>query len=194
MLDVRVDDGSNVSEQNPPTPSGEPTPPSYGQSPVPYDQQGQQQPYGQQPYAQPGYGQQGQPQQPYAQQPYTQQPYSQPGYAQQPGYSQQPTYQYPQQYGYAPPAPPTNTMALVSLVSSIAGLTLIPFIGSIVGVITGHMARKQLATSNEQGAGMATAGLVIGYIGVGLVVLIGVFVLVMFIIFGTVATTASYSY
>lgn len=184
MLDVRVDDGSIVSEQNPPTPSGEPTPPPYGQTPAPYDQQGQpqqpygQQPYGQQPYTQPGHDQQG-----YGQQPYTQ-----------PGYGQQPTYQYPQQYGYAPPAPPTNTMALVSLVSSIAGLTLIPFIGSIVGVITGHMARKQLATSHEQGAGMATAGLVIGYIGVGLVVLIGVFVLVTFIIFGTVATTASYSY
>lgn len=105
------------------------------------------------PYAAPGYGQQ-----PYGQQPYGQQPYGQPAYAQQP-YGQPP-------YGYAP-AQPTNVLAIISLVASIAGLIVIPFLGSIAAVITGHMSLKQLRTSGENGRGMALAGTIIGWIGTG---------------------------
>lgn len=154
MLDLRVDRGSTVTEQNPPA-EGQ------GQQPAPQPAPGSYPaPYAGQPGAQ-GYG--------------YQQPYG--GYA-------------PSPY---PVAPPTNTMAVVSLIASITGLTLFPFIGSVVGVITGHMARRQLQTSGEQGGGMATAGLVIGYVGIGLIVLVGLFFLVMFGFFATVATTTSYS-
>lgn len=126
----------------------QPTPPDDGQQPY--------QPYGQQPPAQ----------QPYGQQPYPDQQYPQPGYSQ--PYAQG----YPQQYsGYGYPAPTTNTMAVVSMVAGIAGLTVVFFIGSIVAVITGHMARKQIAERGEGGSGMATAGLVMGYIGIALGVL-----------------------
>ena len=64
-----------------------------------------------------------------------------------------------------PPAKPNSTMAIASLVLSILGWTVIPGIGAIAGVITGHMAKKEI--SNSMGAlggeGMANAGLIIGY-------------------------------
>ncbi|HMK08194.1 MAG TPA: DUF4190 domain-containing protein, partial [Anaerolineales bacterium] len=76
----------------------------------------------------------------------------------------------------APSTPPavsgtkTNTMALVSLIAGILGLTLFPFLGSIAAVITGNIGRKEIATSAgaQTGDGMALAGVVMGWIGIGL--------------------------
>ena len=133
------------------------------QPPPPYDQGGQGQPYNEQPA-------------PPAPQPYDAPPspqphqapqqYAQPGYAGQ-NYPGQPVaYQgYPQQYAPAPTRP-NNTMAIVSLISGIAGLFFIPLIGSIVAVVTGHIARKQIAQTGEEGAGLATAGVVTGWVGI----------------------------
>lgn len=71
--------------------------------------------------------------------------------------------------GYTPAASSrTNAMAILSMISAILGLTLVPFVGSIIGVVTGHIARRQIRESGEQGLGPATAGLAIGYIGVAL--------------------------
>jgi hypothetical protein len=58
----------------------------------------------------------------------------------------------------------TNTLAIVSLVSSIIGLGI--FIGLIAGVICGHIALGQIKKTGEQGRGMAIAGLIIGYVGI----------------------------
>lgn len=69
-------------------------------------------------------------------------------------------------YGYStPPAPTNSTMAIVSLVAGIAGWTLLPIIGAIVAVITGHMAKNEIRSSGGRltGDGLATAGLVLGY-------------------------------
>ncbi len=107
--------------------------------------------------------------------------YPQSGYGQ-PGYGQ-PAYG----YGYAP-ARPTNVLAIVSLVASIAGLTILPFIASIPGIITGHMALKQLKTSGEQGQGLALWGTILGWIGGGLLV-IGILIWVFVLI--AIAATAS---
>ncbi len=74
-------------------------------------------------------------------------------------------------YGAYPPAAKTNTLAIVSLVSAIVGFVLIPFIASIVAVITGHMSLNQLKQSGEQGRGLALAGTIIGWVGIGLSVL-----------------------
>jgi hypothetical protein len=61
-------------------------------------------------------------------------------------------------------------MAIVSLVAGIAGLFIFPFIGSIIAVITGHMAKKEISASQGRltGDGLATGGLVTGYIGLAL--------------------------
>lgn len=120
------------------------------------------------------------------QQPYggQQQPY---GGAQQP----YPPYGGQQQYQYAQPRP-NNSMALVSLIAGIAGLTLVPFIGSVVAVITGHMARKEIARTGEEGSGLATAGLVTGWIGVGLGALALIATLLFFGIFAAAVGSSGY--
>ncbi len=82
------------------------------------------------------------------------------------------------EYPSYPPAypsavPQTSTLAIVSLVSGIGAWVILPFIGAIVAVITGHMARNQIRESGGQltGDGLATAGLVLGYLQIGLTVL-----------------------
>jgi hypothetical protein len=91
----------------------------------------------------------------------------------------------------APPPPPaaapaavvrqTSTLAVVSLVSALCGWTVLPWLGSLVAVITGHMARAEIRRNPEtmEGDGMAVAGLVMGWAMIGLSVL-AVLVIVLF--------------
>jgi len=67
----------------------------------------------------------------------------------------------------------TSTLAIVSLVSGIVSWFLLPLIGSIVAVITGHMAKREIRESlgKLSGDGLATAGLVLGYLQLALIVL-----------------------
>jgi hypothetical protein len=58
----------------------------------------------------------------------------------------------------------TNVLAIVSLVTSILGF-------SLVGIITGHIGLSQIKKTGEAGSGLAIAGLVIGYISLAAVVL-----------------------
>ena len=59
----------------------------------------------------------------------------------------------------------TSTRAIVSLVSGLLGWSFVPWLGSIVAVITGHLARTEIRREPErlEGDGMAVAGLVLGY-------------------------------
>ncbi|MCF2530158.1 DUF4190 domain-containing protein [Yinghuangia soli] len=107
---------------------------------------------------------------PWGHNPYDQQPggyppggYPPPGYLP-PGY-QQPGYG---GYGYGP-QPGTNGMAIASLVLSIVCLS---GVGSVLGVIFGHIALGQIERTGQQGRGMAIAGLVIGYVGLAVVALV----------------------
>jgi uncharacterized membrane protein len=76
---------------------------------------------------------------------------------------------------YRPPQ--TNSLAIASLVFGIAefftgGITAVP------AVVLGHKARRQIRMTGEQGKGMATAGLVLGWTAIALfALLIVVFVL-----------------
>ncbi|WP_259461113.1 MULTISPECIES: DUF4190 domain-containing protein [unclassified Microbacterium] len=83
----------------------------------------------------------------------------------------------PQPYmtpGYPMPAPrPASGLAITSLVCGIAGLVLfwalIPMLASIVAVVTGHMALGQTKRDPSIGGrGMAFAGLILGYVVVGI--------------------------
>jgi len=78
----------------------------------------------------------------------------------------------PEAPAYVPaPTVTTNVLAIVSLVTGIAGLTFVPFLGSIAAVVTGHISLHQLKAKPEQGRGMALAGLITGYVGVAFAVL-----------------------
>jgi hypothetical protein len=76
-------------------------------------------------------------------------------------------------YGYAAPGYPpppgnrTNGLAIGSLVSSLVGLVTCG-LGSIVGVVLGHMAIGQIKRSGEEGRGLAVAGLAVGYVIIAL--------------------------
>ena len=54
----------------------------------------------------------------------------------------------------------TSTLAVVSLVFGILGWTLLPFLGSLVAVVCGHMARGEIrrAQGNLEGGGRGGAG------------------------------------
>jgi len=54
----------------------------------------------------------------------------------------------------------TNGFAIVSLITAIVGF------GGVLAVIFGHIAHSQIRRTGERGWGMATAGLIIGYIGI----------------------------
>ena len=71
---------------------------------------------------------------------------------------------------YPPTASRTSTTAVISLISGIAGWTFLPVIGSLVAIITGHIAKGEIKRSGGtvSGNGLATWGLVLGYITVGL--------------------------
>ena len=65
----------------------------------------------------------------------------------------------PPAYAPAPVAPgaPWNVLSIVSLVTSVLGL-------SLVGIITGHISLSQIKKTGEQGRVLAIIGLVIGYL------------------------------
>ena len=67
----------------------------------------------------------------------------------------------------------TNTMAILSLVAGIAGLSVVPFLGSVVAVILGPVAKREIAASAgmQTGEGLATAGTILGWVGIGLTLL-----------------------
>ena len=88
------------------------------------------------------------------------------------------------------PTRQTSALAITSLVSGILGWTLLPLLGALVAIITGHMARREIRAANGQldGDGLAVTGLVLGWINVMLAVLL---VLVIFMFFGGLAWLAA---
>jgi hypothetical protein len=78
---------------------------------------------------------------------------------------------------------PSSTLAIVSLVSALLGFTFLPIAGSIVALITGYMARNETRSipPRASGDGMATAGIILGWIQIGLLI-IGVFCMIALLV------------
>lgn len=89
------------------------------------------------------------------------------------------------------PARQTCTTATVSLIFGILSWCLLPIVGAIVAIITGHMARGEIRRSNGalDGDGQATAGLVLGYAHLAFIVL---FVMMFVMFFGGLAILAAF--
>ena len=78
----------------------------------------------------------------------------------------------PYQGGYYPVvATPTSGLAIGALICGIAEIFTLGF-AAIPAVILGHLARQNIRRTGESGDGMAVAGLVLGYLGIGIWTLI----------------------
>jgi Domain of unknown function (DUF4190) len=84
-----------------------------------------------------------------------------------PQYAQQQPYPYPY-----PPARSTNGMAIAAMV---LGIVWVYWIGSILAVIFGHVALNEIRRTKQGGEGMAIAGIVLGWIGVGILCIVLLF-------------------
>jgi hypothetical protein len=104
-----------------------------------------------------------------------------------------PPYQAPPPPYQAPPPPPPyqapktepnngySLWAVISLIAGILNFKFPPF-GAIAALITGYVARNEIKKSNGTmgGSGMATAGIVLGWVGIAFSLIVGVlFVLVL---------------
>ena len=61
----------------------------------------------------------------------------------------------------------TNPMAIASLIAGALSWLVFPVMGSIIAVITGHIALRQIRSwGGEEGQGLAYCGLALGYINI----------------------------
>lgn len=75
--------------------------------------------------------------------------------------------------------PRTNTMAVISLIFGILCWVILPFVGAIVAIVCGHLARGEIRRApagSMDGDSMALIGLVLGWVHVLLVFLVIAFV------------------
>ncbi|MEU8005788.1 DUF4190 domain-containing protein [Catellatospora sp. NPDC049111] len=116
---------------------------------------------------------------PYAAPPVSADPYAAPAVSGAP-YSPQPTGAYGVPYTpYAaagPATPGTNGMAIASMVLGIVGLLMcwcygIGALPGLIGAILGHVSQKQIRERQQEGRGMAIAGIITGWSAVALTVI-----------------------
>jgi hypothetical protein len=91
----------------------------------------------------------------------------------------------PAGYGYQPPKP-TNGLAIGSMVTSIAGAVFLCLYGvggivGLVGAILGHVAMRQIKANDQNGRGMALAGVIVGWIAFALMIVIVAVIVIFFI-------------
>ncbi len=82
--------------------------------------------------------------------------------------------------------PQTESMAIVSLVLGILSLTVFHFLAGIPAIIVGRSARDKIRAYPQQltGEGMATAGIVMGWISVGIICCVALLFVVVMIVIG----------
>jgi hypothetical protein len=64
----------------------------------------------------------------------------------------------------------------MAIASMVLGILWLYFIGSILALIFGYVARNQIRRTGQSGDGMAIAGIVLGWVGVAIMVLVLIFV------------------
>jgi hypothetical protein len=121
--------------------------------------------------------------------------YSQDPPPQDPPPPQYPPPQYPpQQYApqqYPPPQPPYVIAARppydgLAITSFILSVLWFGWLGSILAVIFGHIALRNIRRTHASGRGLAIAGLILGYIGLAILALV-----ILLAIIGAVAGSSS---
>lgn len=79
---------------------------------------------------------------------------------------------------YRPPEPRTSSLALASLATGISAYFIFPIAGAIAAIVTGFLAQSEIRASNGRltGAPFATAGLVLGWVQIGIVIAVAIFI------------------
>lgn len=85
-------------------------------------------------------------------------------------------------YPRSPAVTETSGWAIFSLIAGLLGWAGVFGIGGVAAIIAGHIAKNQIHNSGGRlgGDGLATAGLVLGYLNVGLMIAGGCFALLVF--------------
>ena len=93
---------------------------------------------------------------------------------------------YPQNGNYT--ILPTSTLAIISLIAGILSFVMLPLIGAVIAIWTGYEARKETCSvpPRATGDGLATAGIILGWIHVGLFVVALCCVIAYFGFFATI--------
>lgn len=101
-------------------------------------------------------------------------------------YGQQP----PSPYGSFEPSPQTNPLAVGSLIVSIVSVLFCCGLPGIAGALMGHAARRQIRQQPDQtGDGLAVGGIIVGWIGFALALLVVILYVVLIVIFGVWAVS-----
>jgi hypothetical protein len=82
-----------------------------------------------------------------------------------------------------------NGMAIASMV---LGIVWLYGVGSILALVFGYQARRQIELSGQRGTGMATAGIVLGWVGLVGVVFVIVFLSALFHVAHVVPNSPNY--
>jgi hypothetical protein len=84
------------------------------------------------------------------------------------------------------PARPTCSTATVSLIFGILSWFCLPFIGAVIAIVCGHMARAEIrrAPGGMEGDGLAVGGLVLGYVHLAVFFML---IAALFLFFGGLA-------
>lgn len=91
---------------------------------------------------------------------------------------------------YPDPPLPVNTLAVVSLVTGIISYVAVPFLGALAAVITGHMAKNEFKANpgKYSGKGLATTGLILGYIQLALIAISIVFIIIALVMLPSISS------
>ncbi|WP_159449098.1 DUF4190 domain-containing protein [Demequina sp. NBRC 110055] len=77
-------------------------------------------------------------------------------------------------------APTMNALAVVAIVGAVLGIIgLLPVIGSVLGIVCGRIAQRQIAERGQDGGSMARIAVIMGWVGLALALLVILFVVVL---------------
>lgn len=80
--------------------------------------------------------------------------------------------------GYGPPQQPATNDGL-GIASLVCSLVWVAGLGSIVGIVLGHVSRARAQREGRQPGGVSLAGIIVGYVGLGLTLFFVVFPLLL---------------
>jgi hypothetical protein len=83
----------------------------------------------------------------------------------------------------------TNPLALLSLICGILAWVAFPILGSLVAIVSGHAALRQLRSpiNDQDGAVLAKAGLILGWLQIGIIVLATAFYVGLILLAGALS-------